>query len=426
MKPKSYLSAAAASGAIAKGRLSAVDYISGFIDCIKKHNPTVCALSDWSESKVLEQSLAIDSGFKTGALLGVPIAVKDNIDVSGLPTGFGADKSFHEHPSTDANCVGLLKDAGAIIVGKAETAEFAFLTPPPTRNPHNLAHTPGGSSSGSAAGVAAGMFPLALGTQTGGSTIRPASFCGVFGFKPTFGLVSRAGIKPFSESFDTVGWFGRHIEDIALLFSVLAPCSHDIEGINERGTPSASLRLAFCPTPYWSKVEPALQNKIKNVARNLDATQIELPFDMHQVSADLMYLISIEMSRSLRVAYRLNADALSSSLRKLIKDNLCVDYKKELQARVRLERSRQQLDVLFEKYDALITPATTGAAPPTLEHTGDYVFNVAWTALHVPCLSIPIGKNDANMPLGLQLVGPRYGDKRFLSLAHSVCTHLNI
>lgn len=401
---------------IHSGKLSAVDYASYFIAVIKEKNPQVAALVAWDEQQVMTQAQAIDKHPVKGPLAGIPIAVKDVIDVRGLPTAYGADEVFHIDAINDANCVALLKEAGAIIVGKAATAEFAFSTPSLARNPHNLAHTPGGSSSGSAAGVAAGMFPLALGTQTGGSVIRPAAFCGVYGFKPTFGLIGRAGVKPFAESFDTIGWYAHSIAELQYLLSILVPTKPRQLNNNK----AATLRVGFCPTPFWSQASNAMRQCVEQLAAQLNADELQLPFDLAQVSHCHKQLMGIEMARALHSESIQHSSYFSEALQTLIKKGSACDYEVELQAINYLAKCRALMDQQFQDFDIILTPAAPDSAPSTVAHTGNSIFNRMWSALHVPCVSLPAGVGAQGLPLGVQLVGPRYGDWSLLEHSHAV------
>lgn len=413
-KPVHSVSSVARS--IQQGALTAREYVAGYIAAIQKKNPQVHALVAWDEEAILRQAEAIDRRQDKGVLAGIPIAIKDVIDVSGLPTAYGAHHFFKTTPNHDASCVALLKAAGAVIIGKAATAEFAFSAPSRARNPHHLAHTPGGSSSGSAAGVAADMFPLALGTQTGGSVIRPAAFCGVFGFKPTFGLVGRAGMRPFAESFDTIGWFGHDIEDIQCLLSVLAseqaqPTTRSVEG---------SLRVGFCRTPFWSQASAAMRHRVEQIADLFEASEVTLSFDLEQVSKDHKKLMAIEMARALRPEFLQHSAQLSPALLALIEQGLTYTHAQELQSLNHLAQCRAALDQQFSEFDLLLAPAAPGSAPATLTHTGDSIFNRMWSALHVPCLSMPVGTAEQGLPVGIQLIGRRYADQELLQASRAL------
>lgn len=402
------LSAKAAVKQIQQGKITASEYIEGFLKKIENKNQLLNVLTAWDKELIKKTVLHIDKHGANLPLAGVLIAVKDNIDVQNLPTGYGAAEVFKQTPKADASVVHLLKEAGAVILGKAATAEFAYAAPAKTRNPKHLDYTPGGSSSGSAAAVAAKMCPVAIGTQTGGSVIRPAAFCGVYGFKPTYGLVGTKGIKPFSPSFDTIGWFSNQIDDLFLIFNVLT--NRQIKKQNSQ----EEIKVAFCPTPFWHKASVEMQNFVYEIARQLNATEICFPVSLKQITHDHQTIMAVEGARSLKSEYQQNSRYLSPQLKKLIEKGLSVSRDVERQAHNRLKYARQIIDAQFEHFDLVICPSAPSSAPKGLASTGNSIFNRMWTALHVPCLNMPLGNDQRNMPLGLQLIGRRYQDEQVL------------
>lgn len=421
-------SARAAVNAIRQGQVSAQAYVQHFLDALEAREPQIRAMAYWDQDQALRQAATVDTQLP---LAGIPIAVKDVLDVQGMPTAYGAQAVFHRQPVDDAACVARLRHAGAIILGKATTAEFAYAQPPITRNPHDVLCTPGGSSSGSAAGVAAGFFPVSIGTQTGGSIIRPAAFCGVYGFKPTFGRLSRQGLAPFAESFDTVGWFGRHLEDIALLYIVLmggalrAPAalstanhSPAIAATDAQQPP----RIAMYQGPFWAQASAPMQEYLLAWADLLQAQPCALPIDMQQVSAQHRLLMAVEMVQSQQAVLPQLFTAMSPTLQQLINIGQSADIVQVRQAYMDLERARLQLDDWFEEneVDIVLTLAAPGAAPKTQTHTGNSIFNCYWSALHVPCLGMPAGQDADGMPLGLQLIARRHYDAPLLHWAEYV------
>lgn len=394
---------------VKRGKITVSEVTKQCLNLIEEKDALIEALAYWNREDALAQVERVDNSNKEKKILaGIPIAVKDIIDVKNQPTGYGANAIFQNYPAEDASCVALLKEAGAIIVGKTTTAEFAFSTPPKTKNPWNLEHTPGGSSSGSAAAVAANFFPIAIGTQTGGSIIRPASFCGVYGFKPTFNVVPRNGLKSFSESFDTIGWFANTIDDIKLVLNVLAPKVANFS-INKN-----PLRVGFCKTPFWDQASRQMQQQTLSLAKTLNAAAIDLSSTIYQISVDHYSLMAVEMARSLRYEFITKPNYLSKSLKQLINMGLSISANDELQCLKRLANNRAKIDELFESYDLLIAPASPGSAPNSLKKTGDSIFNRFWSAMHVPCLSIPLFKDINGMPMGVQLIGKRYFDAQLL------------
>ncbi|MBL8698340.1 MAG: amidase [Alphaproteobacteria bacterium] len=356
-------------------------------------------------------------------LEGVPVGVKDIIDTARLGTEYGARIAAGHVPAHDATAVHRLREAGAVVVGKCATTEFAHMHPAATRNPHDPTRTPGGSSSGSAAAVAAGLVPLALGTQTGGSVIRPGSFCGVFAFKSSWGRTETHGIHELGRSLDTVGWFARSAEDLGLLGPVLLAGHQPARTV----TKPSFVRLR---TPYDALASKAMLAACDDVAARLAAAGAEvarrrLPAwyksarDAHRV------VISVEASRAFARYAREQPTRLSATLRDFIEKGQAAepDYAGALAFG---DRARVHLDQVFGDHDVLIVPAAAGEAPKGLGWTGDPVFNGFWSLLRVPCVSLPAARSRAGMPLGVQLVG-RFGqDERLLAIASWVAERLKI
>ena len=382
----------------------------------------------------LAQARAADqlrlSGRPIGPLHGVPVGLKDIIDTADMPTENGSVLHAGRTPSRDASAVSLLRGAGAVIMGKTVTTEFASCTPGKTRNPHNTEHTPGGSSSGSAAAVAAGMVPLALGSQTNGSTIRPASFCGVVGFKPTHGLISRHGILPLSRTLDHVGLFARTIEDIALLAAQLVGYDERDPDTRPRARipfvevaaeePPLPPMFAFVKTPYWDRVDEDTKEGFAELIEQLgdQVEEIELlpsaidAWELHRT------IMEAEMAANLEREWDKGRDRLSEQLRAQLergRNVRAIDYQRALS---RIAPIHESFVELFEqRYDAILTPAATGAAPKGLSSTGDPVFCTLWTLCGMPAISLPLLQSANGLPLGVQLVGPRDGDARLLRTA---------
>jgi Asp-tRNA(Asn)/Glu-tRNA(Gln) amidotransferase A subunit family amidase len=310
--------------------------------------------------------------------------------------------------------VALLKQAGCLILGKTETTEFANNHPSRTLNPHNPAHTPGGSSSGSAASVGDGMVPLALGTQTGGSVIRPAAYCGTYAIKPSFGAINRAGVKPVAESLDTVGIFSRNVEDLVLGLEVLA----GIAPVRVEGKP----RVGLCRTPRWSSADPATQANLEEAAKRLaragaQVRDYEMPpgsdqlFDRHKV------IMGYETARALAWEYRNFPEQISPTLKPRLDEGWKVTRADYDAMREHARRCRRALAEDLKNFDFLLTPSAASEAPRSLASTGDPVFNRAWTLLGVPCVTIPYGKGSNGLPLAVQLVGAFAADAALLAWA---------
>ncbi|MDQ2780777.1 MAG: amidase [Pseudomonadota bacterium] len=383
---------------------------------------------------LLAQADAADAqqlaGDAHGMLHGVAVGLKDVIDTADLPTENGTVLYAGRLPSIDAELVRRLRAAGGLVMGKTVTTEMATYTPGKTRNPHNPAHTPGGSSSGSAAAVAAGMVPLAVGTQTGGSVIRPAAFCGVVGYKPSYGWISRTGVLQQSPSLDQVGVFARNVDDAALLAQALV--GHDPGDSatrsmaapallqTARSAPPLEPRLAFIRTPHWSRMDADAQQGFQSLVAALaghvvqrDLPEITVGFvDLHRL------LMEAEIAACYDAEYQHGAARLSPSLRSQIERGRAVSYGDHRRASQRFGVIRAALDSLFDDHDAILTPATLGTAPADLTTTGDSVMCVLWTAIGLPAITLPLLKGANGLPIGVQLVGRRDDDARLLRTAN--------
>ncbi|ASJ76389.1 amidase [Granulosicoccus antarcticus] len=418
---------------LASGALSAESLAGMYLELIAAREPQVQAWQWLDAEFVLAEARKLDqrrqSGAPIGPLHGLPIAVKDVIDTAGIPTENGTVLDAGRVPADDAELIGRLKAAGALIMGKTVTAELAFLHPGKTRNPVNPEHTPGGSSSGSAAAVAAGMVPLAVGTQTGGSIIRPAAYCGTVGFKPTFGCISRTGVLKQSPSLDTIGVFARTVEDAGLLADVLF--GHDL--VDTATIPRPFPRLlatassevpakpvfAFVRTPFWDQAEPEMQQALEELVDFLGEQCFEVPLDgMFADSAAARQRINIaEMAKNFHHYEKRGVEALSSEMRAAMDAGNKVparDYLSALDLPAILDSG---LNEVFERCDAILTPATTGAAPATLDSTGNSIFNGLWTLCGNPCVTLPVFDSENGLPMGVQLVGRRFQDGRLLRTA---------
>jgi len=408
------LGAAEAARRIAAGELSAEALVRACIERVVEREKTVRAWSFLDPEYAIRQARRLDrSKGPRGPLHGVPVGIKDIIDTADMPTECNSPIYRGHRPRRDAECVARLRAAGAVILGKTQTSEFAYLHPAPTRNPHDPAHTPGGSSSGSAAGVADFMVPLALGTQTGGSTIRPATYCGVFAFKPTYHRVSVRGVKSLAASFDTVGQIARSIEDLQLLDAVLA-------GEEAVPAPRRSLRIGFARTPFWSQAEPATRNALARATRRLRAAgiaveDVELPTGFAPLSDGFFVVTAAEAVWALGTEYRAHRAKLSPLARRLVEDGLKLDADDVQRVREMQMQCALGVDRLFDRCDALLTPAAPGE-PEKGNTLGNNVFNRPWTGLHLPCLTIPTGRGPAGLPVGVQLVGRRGTDRALLAL----------
>jgi Asp-tRNA(Asn)/Glu-tRNA(Gln) amidotransferase A subunit family amidase len=428
------LGAVGAAAAIRDGALTCEELVDACLARIDEVEETVQAWAFLDPQHVRERARAADEarqrGAPLGALHGVPIGIKDIIDTSDMPTEDGTPLHAGRRPRQDATVVSLLRAAGAVVLGKTVTTELAVYAPGKTRNPHDPERTPGGSSSGSAAAVAAEMVPLAVGTQTNGSIIRPASYCGVVGYKPSHGLISRSGILRESRALDHVGVFARSLPDAALLAQELMAFDASDPDMRPRAAPRLldfvsrppplPPRFAFVKTPMWDQASADTQAAFAELVETLGdrVSEVTLPepfadgVDLHRMimEADLALNFAPEFERG--------AAQLSATLREMLERGqryLAVDYNRAL---ARIPIFNAVLDDVFSEMHAILTPATTGEAPRGLESTGNPVFCTLWTLCGLPAVTVPIMEGTEGMPIGVQLVGPRGDDARLLQCAN--------
>ncbi|MDB5372276.1 MAG: Asp-tRNAAsn/Glu-tRNAGln amidotransferase subunit [Belnapia sp.] len=416
------LTATEALAAIAAGRLTPTDLAASCLDRAAAREPVVRAFTHLDPDRVMAQARAAEArgpGAQRDALRGIPAAFKDIIDTVDMPTSYGSEIHAGHRPARDASVVALTRAAGGVVFGKVVTAEFANRRPGPTTNPHDPARTPGGSSSGSAAAVGAGIVPLALGTQTSGSVIRPAAYCGVHGFKGSWGEISYAGIQLTSATCDTVGLYARSLADIALLRSVLTATPFTGLAPNNVGGP----RIGLCRTPFAEQAEPythALLDEAASACAKAGATIADatLPAHFARLVDAQRWVSAYEGARSLAYEATVHRDRLSPDiLEGRIRDGEACSPELYRSSSRFGEACRIEADALLGGFDALLCPAAPGEAPLGLAFTGNAVFSTMWTFLQVPCVSIPGAKGPSGMPLGLQLVGPRGSDRRLLEVA---------
>ncbi|HEX2830065.1 MAG TPA: amidase [Burkholderiales bacterium] len=413
------LTATEAARLIAARRISAEELVVACLARIEEREPVVRAWAFIDADRAVREARRLDRLKRPrGPLHGIPVGLKDIIDTRGMPTEYNSPIYRDHRPRRDAEVVSRLRAAGAVIFGKTKTSEFAYLEPANTRNPHNPRHTPGGSSSGSVAGVADFMMPLALGTQTGGSTIRPASYCGVFAFKPTYQRVPVTGIKALAPTFDTVGEIARSVEDLALLDSVL--CAR----AEPRNTTRRGIRIGFCRTPFWTQTERSTRNVLAKTARALaaagfDIQDVALPPEVELVSDGFYVVTGAEAAWALAREFRDHREQLSPVARRLIEHGGRLDADEVQRVRAATMHCALAVDRLFDGYDALLTPAAPGEAEKG-NALGNNVFNRLWTAMHLPCLTIPAGTGPAGLPVGIQLVARRGADRTLLGLGQRV------
>jgi len=420
--------------ALARGEISAVEVTQAHLAVIEEKDPAIGAWAFIDGEYAIAQAKKLDeihqAGGPTGPLHGLPVGLKDIIDTADMPTENGTVIDAGRQPAEDAAIVTRLRQAGAVILGKTTTTELAYFQPTQTRNPHNAAHTPGGSSAGSAAAVAANMVPLAVGTQTGGSVVRPASFCGIVGFKPSHGLIPRTGCVTQAVELDTIGTMARSVADAALLADVLqgydpgdpstivrAPMRL---GETAQSTVPGAPSLAFVRTPVWDQAEGWLQAALAKFSGDLAdrCNEVALP-DIYADGWPAHRTVMVTgFARNLGHYEERAGDRLSSHMREAIAEGQGVKAVDYLAARDLRDELNHGLDEIFDRHDAILTPAVTGEAPASLDTTGNPVFNALWSFLGVPAITLPLLTGPAGMPAGVQLIGRRGDDARLLRTAN--------
>lgn len=413
------LSAVEAARGIAAGRFTSEMLVHDCIGRIAAREGEVQAWEHLNPDAALEQARAADAYTgPRGLLHGVPVGVKDVIDVLGMPTTCGSRIYAGHLPIRDAACVARIRAAGGLVLGKAVTAELLLMCAGKTRNPHNLNHTPGGSSSGSAAAVADYMVPLALGTQTAGSVIRPAAYCGVVGYI-SFGMIDRGGVKLISGTLDTVGTIARTVPDAALLAAAITG-RHDLLA-NE--SQSFRPRVGLCRTYEWGRAEPETVAALEGAAGRLSAAGAEV----HDVTLPPMYahltqaqtdIMLFEMAWLLGYERLCHWSRLSHRLQGMLETGLGIAIGVYQAAKRLADDCRRMIPQVFADYDVLLAPSAPGAAPEGLSTTGDPVFNRMWTLLRTPCVTIPVAAEANGLPVGLQVIGALDSDARTLTAAH--------
>ncbi|MEN8807067.1 MAG: amidase [Desulfobacterales bacterium] len=427
------MSATEAAEAVRAGKITSEELVRVCLDRIAALEERIGAWAyldpDYALKQAREADRALRGSQTLGPLHGVPVGIKDIFDTRDMPTEDGTVLHAGRQPAEDATAVALLREAGAIILGKTVTTELAVYAPGKTRNPHDPECTPGGSSSGSAAAVAAGMVPLAIGTQTNGSVIRPASYCGVYGYKPTYGRISRHFVLQQSRPLDQIGVFARTIEDVALIAEQLIAFDDRDPDTRPRarpklvetmtGEPPFQPRLAFVKTPVWDQAEAdtkdAFAELVAHLGENIGETELPEIFD--DAVEQHRTIMEADLARSFEREYARGKDKLSAILREMIERGqkvLAVDYNRAVS---RIPVLNRLLDNTFDWYDAILTPATTGEAPVGLESTGSPIFCTIWSLCGMPAITLPILQGAHGMPLGVQLVGPRDDDAQLLRTA---------
>jgi amidase len=415
------LTAADAARQIASGKITSEALVRDCLQRIQLRDSDVQAWVHLDPKLAIEQARAIDKVQAKGVLGGVPVAFKDVIDTHDMPTQYNSPIYRAHRPHTDAACAALVRQAGGVVLGKTVTTEFATRKPGPTRNPHNLKHTPGGSSSGTAAAVADFMVPLGFGTQTGGSNIRPAAFCGIVGYKPSFGTINRAGLKFVAESLDTIGVMGRTVEDCALL--VHAVSARTLPDLKTKLSTAPSIGL--CRTSRRNDASPETRVNLEQAASSLmlagaHVQDLALPDDFDRLYDEQELIMNFEAARSLADERFRYPDLLSDSLRVKLQEHWELPRAKYDDAMRHARECRLAFAAVFSEIDVLLTPSAPGEAHEGIESTGSSLFNRNWTLLGAPCVTIPFGHGAKGLPLGVQIVGRYDQDARVLQIAEWV------
>ena len=445
MNNANLLSALDARDALDEGSLSSVELVEACFERIDEAEESIGAWAHLDREVALEQARQADDfrrrGLPLGALHGLPVGIKDIIDTSDYPTERGSVLYQGRTPATDATLVSLLREAGAIILGKTVTTELAVYSPGKTRNPHNPEHTPGGSSSGSAAAVAAGMVALSVGTQTNGSVIRPASYCGVYGFKPSFARISRFGVMMQSKPLDTVGVFARSLADLALVSDVLMrydsqdsdmkpvapPC---IARIMAQDVP-VKPRFAFVRTSMWEQVEQSTKEGFRELIDSVNEENaktievVDLPAQFAEIYHHHQNIMEADLALNFARDYRDGKTQLSAELCEMIERGqkvLATEYNSSLSM---INDYSAYLDDLFDEYEAVLSPSTFGAAPAGLDNTGSPKMNTIWTSCGNPVINLPLLQNLDGLPVGVQIVGGNGDDARLFRTSRWLLECLN-
>ena len=411
-----HLGAAEAARRIARGELSAQALAEA---CVARAIAREAQLHAWvhlAPAAVTDQARILDAQTTPkGVLHGVPVAVKDILDTADMPSRYGSPIYAQHQPLADASCVALSRAAGALAMGKTHTTEFANIHPTITVNPHRAGHTPGGSSSGSAAAVADFQVPLAFATQTAGSTIRPAAFCGVVGYKPSFNRINRAGLKFSSESLDTIGLLARHVEDVSLWAQALI-------GQAPAAIPAAPLRVGLHRTALWGQASDCAQQALLDAVQRLKAagasvSDVTLDADFATLYEAQGVVMRYEAARATAWEMAHRRSLLSRDLWLRLEQGMATPHSQYLDAHALTRQCSAKLEATWQSCDVLLSLSAPGEAPEGLHSTGDSVFNRNWTMLGLPCVHLPTAAGPQGLPLGVQLIGPVGGDVALLGAA---------
>ncbi|MEO8303181.1 MAG: amidase [Betaproteobacteria bacterium] len=418
------LDATVAARKLAAREITAEALLADCLARIAEREPDVHAWTFVDADAAMRRARALDAQGSSGLLHGLPIAVKDLFDTVDMPASYGSSIYAGHRPAWDAACVALARAEGAIVVGKTVTTEFATFHPGPTCNPHNLRHTPGGSSSGSAAAVADWMVPLAFGTQTAGSIVRPAAYCGVIGYKPTFGTVSRVGVKMISDTLDTVGGLARSVPDVALFVAALT----DRRDLLIDGPTAEVPRIGMCRTHEWNHAQAETMAAFEDAGGRLRAAgaivrDVTLPPQFAGLMEAQITIMVYEVAKSLAYENLVHRKALSGDMTRMIDAGLAVSPRQYGSARSLAGICRAMLPEAFDGVDVLLAPSTQGEAPAGVA-TGDPLFNRIWSLLHVPVVHVPFGHGPHGLPVGVTVAGRIGADRTTLRSADWIHAHL--
>jgi len=407
---------------VAESCLARIDEVDGDVQAWTYLDP------EHVRSQARELDAARADGKPMGPLHGIPVGIKDIFDTTDMPTEDGTPLHEGRRPRSDATAVALLREAGAVIMGKTVTTEMALFSPGKTRNPHDATRTPGGSSSGSAAAVAAGMVPLAIGSQTNGSTIRPASFCGVVGYKPSHGLISRHGVLTLSRTLDHVGVFAGSVTDAALIADIMMRYDAKDADMRPKAAPELSRlaaeeppltpKLGFLKPPVWNRADEDTREAFEELAGVLgdQVEEVELPTLFEEALAQHKIIQDAEVAVNFGGDYERGRERMSPQLVEIIEHGQAIPAAEYIRAVARIPLFLQAIDEVFDRYDAILTPAAPGEAPVGTP-TGDPIFCTVWTLLGMPAVSLPLLSGNNGLPIGVQLVGQRGNDGRLLRTA---------
>ena len=418
------LNATAAARKLATREITAVSLLEDCLEHIAERESTLHAWTFVNTAAAMQRARMLDSQASAGLLHGLPIAVKDLFDTFDMPTCYGSPIYANHRPAWDAACVALARAAGAVIVGKTVTTEFATFHPGPTRNPRNVQHTPGGSSSGSAAAIADCQVPLAFGSQTAGSIVRPAAFCGVVGYKPSFGMITRVGVKMISDALDTIGVLARSVPDAALFVAALT----DRRELVSDGPTTDVPRIGMCRTYEWDRAQPETVAVFESAGAGLRAAganvrDVTLPSPFAGLAAAQTTIMVSEVAKSLAHENLVHRKDLSADMTKMIDVGLAVSPQQYDAARSLTRACRAMLPEIFNGFDVLVAPSTVGEAPAGIA-TGDPLFNRMWTLLHVPVVHVPVAHGPHGLPVGVSVVGMVGADRATLRAAEWIHAQL--